>query len=380
MSQKTINAHPFTPPQSEHVYLERNSNDHILLGVSTPAAPPSVMSKIIVYDGSNFQGLSKEFTSDVPNLKTLNFDNCISSLKVMGNPWVAYKDANFGGEPAVYEEGEYPSVYYNNISSLEMVTEDLDNPQITLYEDENYKGQSLVLDCETSLLYGAFNDTVSSHKVQKGAWVLYQHKDRGGHKMVARVGRDISKYDWFDNRFSHVRPLKAGRTIVKAEVQWDKKTEHVKSVMIDDFTGVNNGSEKQTFTTDMIREYSGSVTESFSFTNTTQISVGTRFDLMFLNAVAMNTLNISNTFSVEVGKSNTKTTSETVRVSLPTTIPPHTKLTVNVVRKEVAITVPVKLTITTGFTSKVEYGEYKCEKGNSILAEYKEEKLRPQKK
>ncbi|XP_060750381.1 epidermal differentiation-specific protein-like [Tachysurus vachellii] len=121
------------------------------------------MNKIIVYEHPDFKGLSKEFTSDVPDLTKLNFNYCISSLKVIGNPW--------------------------------MVTEDLDNPQITLYEEENYQGRSLVLDCETNLCYGDFNDKTSSHKVQRGAWVLYQHGQRGGYILVARAGRDVPKYD-----------------------------------------------------------------------------------------------------------------------------------------------------------------------------------------
>ncbi|KAF5904176.1 epidermal differentiation-specific protein-like, partial [Clarias magur] len=137
----------------------------------------SAMNKIIVYEHRNFQGLSREFTSDVANLCYENFDDCISSVKVIGNPWVAYIHPDFIGEPTVYEEGEYPSVrYYNDsFSSLQLVTEDLDNPQITLYEHGNYEGQSLVLNQETNLCCGIFNDKASSHKVQRGAWLLFQH-------------------------------------------------------------------------------------------------------------------------------------------------------------------------------------------------------------
>ncbi|XP_034167573.2 epidermal differentiation-specific protein-like [Pangasianodon hypophthalmus] len=335
------------------------------------------MNKIIVYKDCNFQGLSREFTSDVPDLSNVSFDNCISSLKVIGNPWVAYTGADFAGEPTVYEEGEYPSVHYNDdFSSLEVVTEDLDNPQITLYEEENYKGQSLVLNCETNLVYGTFNDKASSHKVQRGAWVLYQHTDRGGYIRVARASRDVPKYDLFDNHLSYVRPLKAGKPTIKAEGEWDKKKEHIKKVIIDSITGVNYGSEKQTFTTELSREYSGPVFESFSFSNSTQIGLGTKFEIE-VGVGIENALNASNIFAVEKGSSNTKTTNESIRVSLPAAIPPRTKLTVNMVRKEVAVTVPVKLTITTGFQSKVEYGEYRCERGNSITTEFKEEKIQP---
>ncbi|XP_027021035.2 epidermal differentiation-specific protein-like [Tachysurus fulvidraco] len=334
------------------------------------------MNKIIVYEHCNFDGLSREFTSDVPDLIQLNFNDCISSLKVIGNPWVAYTGANYTGEPTVYEEGEYASVYYNDdISSIQLVTEDLDNPQITLYEEKNYQGRSLVLDCETNLHYGTFNDKTSSHKVQRGAWVLYQHKQRGGYILVARAGRDVPKYNWFDNRLSHVRPLKAGKTTIKAEVEWDKKKESLKTVIIDSITGVNYGSEKQIFTTELTRGFSGSVTESFKFSNSTQIGLGTKFELSLVGFKGDRTLNVSNTFLVEKGSSNTKTTSESIRVSMPASIPPRTKLTVNVVRKEMTVVIPVKLTITNGFHTKVEYGEYQCEQGNSISTLFKEEKI-----
>ncbi|XP_058266008.1 epidermal differentiation-specific protein-like [Hemibagrus wyckioides] len=334
------------------------------------------MNTIIVYENRNFKGLSREFTSDVPDLIQQNFDNCISSLKVIGNPWVAYTGANFTGEPTVYEEGEYASVYYNDdISSLELVTEDLENPQITLYEEENYQGRSLVLNCETNLRYGTFNDKTSSHKVQRGAWVLYQHKQRSGSIQVARAGHDVPKYDWFDNRLSHVRPLKAGKTSIKAEMEWGKKKETVRTVIIDSITGVNYGSEKQIFTTDLTREFSGSVTESFRFSNSTQIGFGNKFELSVSGFKNESTLNVSNNFTVEKGSSNTRSTSESIRVSLPASIPPRTKLTVNMVRKEMTVMIPVKLTITNGFHTKVEYGEYRCEQGNSISTEFKEEKI-----
>ncbi|XP_027021686.2 epidermal differentiation-specific protein-like [Tachysurus fulvidraco] len=333
------------------------------------------MNKIIVYEHPDFKGLSREITSDVPDLIKLSFDNCISSLKVIGNPWVAYTGANYTGEPTEYEEGEYASVYYyDDISSLQLVTEDLDNPQITLYEHENYKGRSLVIDCETNLSYGDFDDKASSHKVQRGAWILYQYVQRGGYKLVARAGRDVPKLDWFDNRVSHVRPLKAGKPTIKAEMEWDKMKETLKTVIIDSISGVNYGSEKQTFTTDLTREYSGSVTESFKFSDSTQIGFGAKFKLSLCGCKG-ETLNVSNTFTVEKGSSNTRSKSESIRVYLPASIPPRTKLTVDVVRNEMTVVIPVKLTITRGSHSKVEYGEYRCEQGISFTTEFKETKI-----
>ncbi|XP_036447336.1 epidermal differentiation-specific protein-like [Colossoma macropomum] len=334
------------------------------------------MNKIIVYENANFQGLSREFTSSVLNLVKEDFNDCISSLKVIGNPWVVYSDRDFRGSQFVYEEGEYPRVEFNDqISSLEVVTEDLMYPQITLYEHDNYRGRTLVLTTETNLLYGSFHDLASSHKVQRGAWVLYEHINRAGAQMVARASRDVPNYGWFNDRVSHVRPLKPGKPIIKSEILWDKKEEHVKSVTIDSICGLNKGEHEQSFSTELFKEYTASVTDSFSFSNATQITWGTSFSVDVGVMKGEQNFSFSNTFTVEKGSSNTRTERKSIQITLPTKIAPHTKLTVNVLRKEVDVKVPVKLTIQTGSNSSVEFGEYRCQSGNSITAEFKEEKI-----
>ncbi|XP_066528919.1 epidermal differentiation-specific protein-like [Hoplias malabaricus] len=334
------------------------------------------MSKIIVYEHRDFMGISKEFTSSVPNLVAENFNDCISSLKVIGNPWVAYVDINYSGSQQVYEEGEYPSLDRNDsISSLELVTEDLTNPMITLYEHDQFRGKTLVLTTETNLAYGTFNDVASSHKVQRGAWVLYEHINRQGAQMVARASRDVANYGWFNDRVSQVRPLKPGRAIIKTEILWDKKEEQTKSVTVDSICGLNHGDNEQSFSTELSREYEGSVTDSFSFSNSTQITWGTSFSIDIGPVKAEQNLSLSNTFTVQKGSSNTRTDRKSIRINLPTKIPPHTKLIVNVLRKEVDVKVPVKMTIQSGSQSSVEFGEYRCQAGNSITAEYKEERI-----
>ncbi|KAL7864054.1 hypothetical protein AOLI_G00154740 [Acnodon oligacanthus] len=318
------------------------------------------MNKIIVYEHSHFGGIGKEFTSSVPNLVRENFNDCISSLKVIGNPWVVYTDINYSGSQFVYEEGEYPRVEFNDsISSLEMVTEDLTNPQITLYEHDNYRGRSLVLNTETNLVYGSFHDVASSHKVQRGAWVLYEHINRAGAQMVARASRDLPNYGWFNDKVSHVRPLKPGKPIIKAEILWDKKEEHTTSVMIDSICGLNKGEHEQSFSTELFKEYTASVTDSFSFSSSTQITWGTSFSVDVGMMKGEQHFSFSNTLTVEKGSSNTRSEKKSIQITLPTKIAPHTMLTVNVLRKEVDVKVPVKLTIQTGFNSSVEFGEYR---------------------
>ncbi|XP_066545047.1 epidermal differentiation-specific protein-like [Amia ocellicauda] len=331
------------------------------------------MSKIIVYEHPDFQGFSREFTSDVPNLREVCFDDCISSVKVIGQPWVLYRDPNYQGQQRVFEEGEYASVEeHDTISSLQLVTEDLSDPQITLYEHERFKGKCIVLTCETNLCQASFNDTASSHKVQRGAWVLYEHIDRGGVQMVARAGDEKSAYASSDNRLSHLRPLKPGRPTVTAEILWDKKEEQVRSVTIDSMCSLNHSDHKQSFSAGLSREHEVLITETFTFSDSSQISKGVSFSIDVSQArLKFN----ASTFSVEKGGSNTKTERKKVQVSLPVKLHPRTKLTVKVVREEVDVKVPVKLTVTQGGRSKTEYGEYRCQSRLALTAEYREEKL-----
>ncbi|KAL7864053.1 hypothetical protein AOLI_G00154730 [Acnodon oligacanthus] len=299
---------------------------------SEKRSPPDTMSKIIVYEHFDLQGISREFTSSVSNLIQESFNDCISSLKVIGNPWVVYSDINFSGTQEVYEEGEYARVEHNDsISSLEMVMEDLTDPQITLYEHVNYHGRSIVLKNETNLCHGSFNDIASSHK--------------------------------------------PGKPTITAEVLWDKKEEHVKSVILDSICGLNHGEREQSFSTELCRDYEGSVTDNFSFSNATEITIGTSFSVNVEIIKGSKNLSLSKTFTVEKGSSNTRTEKKSVQISLPATVPPCSKFTVNVVRKEVDVTVPVKLTITTGSHSRDEFGEYRCQSGNSITTEYIEDKI-----
>ncbi|TFK04128.1 rho-related GTP-binding protein Rho6 [Platysternon megacephalum] len=67
----------------------------------------------------------------------------------------------FSGKFLVFEEGEYSCVdgdMNDKITSLKLITENLTNPKITLYENANYQGELKVVTEATSLSKGAFND------------------------------------------------------------------------------------------------------------------------------------------------------------------------------------------------------------------------------
>uniref|UniRef100_W5LSN4 Beta/gamma crystallin 'Greek key' domain-containing protein n=1 Tax=Astyanax mexicanus TaxID=7994 RepID=W5LSN4_ASTMX len=315
-------------------------------------------NKIIIYEHANFQGLSREFTSDVANLINYNFNDCVSSLKVIGNPWVAYRDVNFTVPLAAYEEGEYAQVDENEtFSSLQLVTEDLSNPQITLYEHANYQGRSIVINCETNLCSGSFNDIVSSHKVQRGAWVLYENGNLTGRKMVARAGCDVSFYESFNDCLSYLRPLKSGKATLKAVLLWDKKEEKVNWVTTNSSSSLNFTDETKPFSSNPSQMYDAFISESFNFSSAAGIGIGTKFNLDLSELKKGQDFAVKETFTVEKGINNTRVEKKSMQVFFPAVVQPRTKLTVNLVTKEVNIKVPVKLIH--GFNETL-CGEYVC--------------------
>ncbi|NWX45456.1 EDSP protein, partial [Steatornis caripensis] len=175
------------------------------------------MGKIIIYEHANFQGYSREFTGDIGNLKDVDWNDCVSSVKVIGQPWVAYEHLNYTGQLLVFEEGEHSFVgqqMNGKITSLRLITENLCNPQTTLYEHAQYEGKSRVVKAATDLGRGYDNDTVSFHKVQRGAWLLCEHSDGSGLRYIAREHEHLPNYNAisFNDRLSFLRPLLPGRS------------------------------------------------------------------------------------------------------------------------------------------------------------------------
>ncbi|XP_042305612.1 epidermal differentiation-specific protein-like [Sceloporus undulatus] len=322
------------------------------------------MNKIIVYEYEDFNGLSKEFISDVPDLRSVDFGDCISSLKVIGQPWLAFQNPNYKGLPAAFEEGEYKRIPLNNqISSLQLVTEDLENPQITLYENAKYEGASKVITEETNLTYGYFNNKASSHIVQKGAWLLYEKAYRSGWLCIAREGTKNPDYGSifnFHDKCSHVYPLKAGRPVITTKILWDrKKVESESEVVIDEFIGINATDFEQTFNSSNSRVYETATSHSFKFTPNLQIDE--KFTL---------SIDPSTTLTVEKGKPESIHTIDKVKVIVPVKIPPHSELNVQVIKKLVTASAPVEVSITRNGKTKTEIGEYRTVSGRSINARY----------
>ena len=131
--------------------------------------------------------------SSTSDLRSSNFNDKASSVKVQSGTWILWEHINFTGRSYKVGPGEYDfgviSAQIGNdvISSVELV------PKIVLYEHAQFKGRELALESSTSNLRSfIFNDKASSVKVQSGTWKLWEHISFTGRSyQVGRGDYDI---------------------------------------------------------------------------------------------------------------------------------------------------------------------------------------------
>lgn len=108
-------------------------------------------------------------------------------------------------------------------------------------------------------------------------------------------------------------------------------------------------------------EYGTTLWQSFHFRNSTSLKAGLSFTL---------TVEASNAFTVQKGRRESNTRRERVEVQLPAKIPPCTALSIQVLRKEVTLSVPVLLTITQNEAVRTEMGKYRSVSGTNVSVRY----------
>lgn len=149
---------------------------------------------------------------NTPNLSTLGISGNARSLTVSGDPWIVYSGKNYQGKFKCFTAGNYSplSSWVNEIKSVRVVRDGLDNPRITLYEDVDYDGRAVLLkERVDSLNTHDFEKKTLSHKVTQGAWILYSNDTFGGDKWVTLKGDEVPNYsdiNW-ENKLCSLKPV-----------------------------------------------------------------------------------------------------------------------------------------------------------------------------
>ncbi|XP_053549029.1 epidermal differentiation-specific protein-like [Bombina bombina] len=331
------------------------------------------MNKIIVFQKPNFQGIYKEFTSTQKDLKQWNFHRCIQSVKVIGQPWLLYNVPNCNGDNCVYEEGDHPKIKWARIiQSLELITDDLTEPKLTLH----FRDHSKDFIGETNLKYGYNNNQAIGCQVQRGAWVLYDtpNLEKSGYYVVLPAYKKIDLVtEQFANMVSYVRPLKPGKAKVTTKVLWDelqKGDEVVKAIK--SLTGENHSTEETDFLVISGKSVKATMSYNFKFSNSTSVEVGLSGKIPLIGEVSAS---VSTNFTFDTGRSESSKVTTNIDVEVPATIPPKSRLIVNVMRKKYTARVPVEVTVQRNNIKSIIMGELVCDSGRTIYAEYDTEDL-----
>lgn len=170
------------------------------------------MNTLELFELPDFEGASVSIKEDTPSLRDVGFLNKAQSLKITGEPWFLFSDANYKGNFRCFNQGNYSSIpaIQKDIESARHVKGGLYNPKITLYEHINYGGRAVTLEkAANSLKSYGFDNMASSHKQVSGAWIVYAGEYYTGDQIVALAGDEVPDYrkiGWND-KASSLKPV-----------------------------------------------------------------------------------------------------------------------------------------------------------------------------
>ena len=171
------------PEVNYSIKLQSNNEDSHCSHLNTQAAKESKMSsECTLYRDVNFSGAQLTLRREMSELKQQGFNDAASSAKIMGTPWIFYKDTSFMGTSYIVKPGSYPNPSTwggdnDTLSSLRPLPSETEGDRgvIALFEHTNYGGRMVVLTTSTpDFTKLNFNDRVSSLIVIKGSWTVFR--------------------------------------------------------------------------------------------------------------------------------------------------------------------------------------------------------------
>ena len=184
--------------------------------------PPAVTSGIAIYQDANYEGRTRTFTVDVPNLEASGFNDVASSIVIaQGEAWEVCTDAGFRGRCTTLTDRE-PNLdnsgWNDRISSMRRVpmpvrnfpqANTVVNPTLELFAGTNYSGQRKLIDTATDDFEDIdFNDRALSVRV-RGSWEICVNADFDDCRVVGENVPDLSRLG-LSRLVSSARPRFAG--------------------------------------------------------------------------------------------------------------------------------------------------------------------------
>jgi uncharacterized protein YcfJ len=200
----------------------------IAFALATVAFVPQALAQITFYEQEGFGGRALTANRPMETFQGTGFDNRAASVVVTEGRWEACEFPRYAGRCIVLRPGRYPSLdstgFGGRISSVRDIARDARveesryvpmpvalAPQLTLYEQEGFRGQFFSTDRQVgNLRRSGFNDSASSAVVAGESWEVCESERFGGRCVVLRPGRYPSLAAMgLNNRISSVRDLSA---------------------------------------------------------------------------------------------------------------------------------------------------------------------------
>lgn len=208
-----------------------------MLALAMAALATQASAQVSFFEGEDFQGQALTTDRPIEDLRNVAGHQPASSVVVTGGQWEFCEGPQHGGHCVILRPGSYPSLramgLRGRILSVRAVGRDPRTVEprrpppviapvpmaarITLYEHDDFRGQSLVIDRPMAdLQRQGFNDRASSAEVLGEPWEVCEHARFDGRCVVLRPGRYASLRALnLNDRVSSVRQV--GRDVHSTE-------------------------------------------------------------------------------------------------------------------------------------------------------------------
>ena len=229
----------------------KNTLTAAFLLAATVAGQAASAGELQLFSREDFRGERVVIADGAANnFVDFGFNDRASSLIVRSGTWELCEHKNFGGQCAVFERGEYPSLrqFNKNFSSAREIESRHDRGQgyaygrdgrdyrderreerwreerrderreygddrdrgaaVELFNDNGFRGRVVAIGSDIRTLRDVgFNDNANSMVIHYGTWEVCEHADYGGQCRVYGPGRYRDLQD-FSDRISSLRRIR----------------------------------------------------------------------------------------------------------------------------------------------------------------------------